>query len=151
MDIDFRLDISRDEAFAATIFPFDPQRVVEDYRKTGLTPVRGVWLDRRRGCACPVGVYVADDPRLGSIDNLCLEDFFGITPEEGEWLDEFAIAFDKGDAINILEKLAGDASNKDIPGWEILAWRNALAVMDAMNSAGLEVTSETLIESASDE
>lgn len=150
--IDFQFGISREDALKTNIFPIDPAKVVEDYRRTGLKPARGVWLDRRIGCACAIGVYTMDDLTPGE----CLDtvDCSDIARTQNHvnmdsaygWFEVFSVAFDKSTPEQIQEELdeilAGDDKYPTwwglMPGDEILAWRNAIACRIAMREAGLE-------------
>lgn len=144
LKIDFQLGISREDALKTNIFPIDPARVIESFRKTGLKPALGVWLDRRIGCGCAIGAYIADQPELGCFDTLWEQRVCATFEPDGvlgykkqnEFIVEFANAFDK--PLEDIRLNLDDYINEPATlGFQILAWRNALAVRLALDEAGL--------------
>lgn len=137
------MDITPDEAKVTTTFPIPPDEVVAAYRRTGLLPVRGEWFIRGH-CACAAGALVHDQLPAG-VSGASIEDitrcFAETTSATGEhchaYIDEFSVAFDRTSTQRIREDVMAHGDWSGHPGWFILAWRNALAVREAMDAADL--------------
>lgn len=168
--IDFKLDISMQEACTTEDWPIKPGLVLEAYQKTGLTPVRGDWVDFRVGCACALGAMAVHLPKpanfdkRGSVDmfdendvhvvlaELTLKDDTGgiafndqrYDAPTAHWLNTFAHAFDLATVADIEHEVKELIETEAVAlattwePYEILAWRNALAVRRVLAASGLE-------------
>lgn len=144
--IDLRCSLTNAEARTADL-PIQPALVVAAFQRTGLRPVRGIWLDRRDGCGCGIGALVAEDPALSEDETpgayavamtLTGKKPLQIGDDAVLWLEEFANAFDRATVEHLREDLTDHLTDTKLPGWFILSWRNALAVREALAAAGLD-------------
>lgn len=168
--IDFKLDISMEDALTTQDWPITPGAVIQAYDKTGLKPTRGAWCDLRIGCACAMGVLARasedcekymqvyqDIDNFGSITTVMILGGLpftqaGFMPPADyrycsrltDWANAFSDGFDY-DTVQELEKevdsiislVRKDPKTSWRP-WEVLAWRNALAVRRVLAMNNME-------------
>jgi hypothetical protein len=152
--INFQINITPAEARVTDRFPVAPEVVVDAYRRTGLKPVRGIWLERDQRCACALGVLCADSnltvcgttTLVNSLNEVDVHDVLAPDAQDlsmASYLLTFAQAFDIESLEDLGQNVASVVQATEPPmrrrqGWEILAWRNALAVRHALAAANLE-------------